>query len=77
MLLLLPQVHWPHFIATDVQGCVDELKRQQARGRIRHYGVSNFGPKDLQQFVAAGGKPVTNQASLLPLSLAGVDRLTP
>ena len=63
------QVHWPHFIADDIQGCVDELKRQQARGRIRYYGVCNFGPSNLQEFIKAGGAPVTNQVCYSPLAI--------
>ena len=44
--------------------CVEELKRQQSLGRIRYYGVSNFGPEDLKQFIEAGGNPVTNQVNI-------------
>lgn len=45
----------------DVAETVKELNRQQSLGRIRYYGVANFGPKSLQEFVDAGGKPVSNQ----------------
>mgnify|MGYP001802989323 CR=1 FL=1 len=34
-------------------------------GRIKAYGVSNFGKENLENFLAAGGKPVTNQVMFL------------
>ena len=40
---------------------VAELKRQQSLGRIRYYGVSNFGVQDLKRFLAAGAQPISNQ----------------
>ena len=40
---------------------VKELERQKSLGRIKAYGVSNFGKENLENFHAAGGKPVTNQ----------------
>lgn len=42
---------------------VQELERQKSLGRIRHYGVSNFGRRNLESFLAAGGKPVSNQVA--------------
>ncbi|XP_013387869.1 uncharacterized protein LOC106156969 [Lingula anatina] len=56
----LYQVHWPTIMA-DVNETVAELKRQQAKGRIRYYGVCNFGPNDLRGFLEAGGQPISNQ----------------
>ena len=56
------KVHWPSMVC-DMTSCVEELKRQQALGHIRHYGVSNFGPGNLTEFLNAGGTPVTNQVS--------------
>ena len=44
---------------------VKELERQKSLGRIKAYGVSNFGKENLENFLAAGGKPVTNQVKLL------------
>ena len=40
---------------------VKELERQKSLGRIRYYGVSNFGRRNLESFMEAGGKPITNQ----------------
>jgi len=40
---------------------VQELERQKSLGRIKEYGVSNFGKENLESFLAAGGKPVSNQ----------------
>jgi diketogulonate reductase-like aldo/keto reductase len=31
---------------------------------IRYYGVSNYGPKNLKDFLEAGGKPISNQLTL-------------
>ena len=31
---------------------------------IRQYGVSNYGPKNLKDFLEAGGKPISNQLTL-------------
>lgn len=54
------QVHFPSFMSDPAAG-VKELERQKALGRIRYYGVSNYGPKNMKQLLEAGGKPVTNQ----------------
>ena len=48
----------------DVKETVNELKRQQALGKIRYYAVSNFGPETLKQFNENGGKATTNQVCL-------------
>ena len=61
----LYQVHWPGNIESHPE-CVAALEQAKSEGRIRHYGVCNFGTEDLAQFKAAGGKPVTNQ---LPYNL--------
>nr|CAB3257997.1 voltage-gated potassium channel subunit beta-2-like [Phallusia mammillata] len=61
----LYQVH-QSVIMKDPAETVKELKRQQALGRIRYYGVSNFGPLSMKDFNEAGGVPVTNQ---LPYNL--------
>ncbi|XP_023930827.1 angiopoietin-1-like, partial [Lingula anatina] len=57
---LTENIHWPTIMA-DVNETVAELKRQQAKGRIRYYGVCNFGPNDLRGFLEAGGQPISNQ----------------
>jgi len=45
----------------DVNETLTELNSQIARGRIRYYGFSNWGPKNLKTYLDAGFKPVTNQ----------------
>ena len=61
----LLQLHWPNrdipFPET-IEGL--ELLKQQ--GKIRFYGVCNFGVRDLENWISAGGQPVTNQ---IPYSL--------
>ncbi|CAK9294926.1 unnamed protein product [Gordionus sp. m RMFG-2023] len=61
----LYQVHWPE-VMNNVEETVKELKRLQSLGKIRYYGVSNFGPQTLKEFYDFGGEPVSNQ---LPYSL--------
>ncbi|XP_021378790.1 uncharacterized protein LOC110466562 [Mizuhopecten yessoensis] len=56
----LLQVHFPSFLC-DFDQCIKELDRQIALGRIRSYGVSNFGPKNIKAFSDAGAKMVSNQ----------------
>lgn len=54
------QIHFPSFVK-DTNETIAELERLKALGKIRYYGFSNFGPKNVQRFVEAGGKPVVNQ----------------
>ncbi|XP_046564804.1 aldo-keto reductase IolS-like [Haliotis rubra] len=54
------QIHFPAFIK-DYDETVTELNRQISLGRLKHYAVSNFGPKNMKQFIEAGGKPISNQ----------------
>ncbi|KAK3108767.1 hypothetical protein FSP39_015254 [Pinctada imbricata] len=54
------QVHFPSFLA-DMKESVAELERQVAKGTIKYYGVSNFGPKNIKAIFEAGGKPISNQ----------------
>lgn len=61
----LYQVH-QSVIMDNVEETVKELKRQQALGKIRYYGVSNFGPLSMTEFSGAGGVMTTNQ---LPYNL--------
>lgn len=56
----LYQVHWASNVA-DMRETVECLENLKSEGKIRHYGVCNFGPKQLAAFMEAGGKPVTNQ----------------
>lgn len=61
----LYQVHWASNMK-DVQEAVDTLEKLQAAGKIKSYGVCNFGPKSLAKFLECGGRPITNQ---LPYNL--------
>lgn len=56
----LYQLHWPNrnIPIAETIGVLDELKQQ---GKIRHYGVSNFGKHDLAEVLDAGAAPVSDQ----------------
>ncbi|RUS89422.1 hypothetical protein EGW08_002795 [Elysia chlorotica] len=54
------QIHFPSFVK-DTKETIEELERQKSLGRIRYYGLSNYGPKNMKEFMDAGGKPVVNQ----------------
>ncbi|XP_071803254.1 uncharacterized oxidoreductase YccK-like [Asterias amurensis] len=56
----LYQVHWSVNMK-DVNETVVELKRQQALGRIKHYGICNFGSSSIKDMFTAGGKPCSLQ----------------
>ncbi|XP_077979190.1 putative oxidoreductase YccK [Glandiceps talaboti] len=56
----LYQAHWM-VNCKNVKETVTELKRQQAKGRIRAYGVCNFGPKDITDVYDNEGSICTNQ----------------
>jgi diketogulonate reductase-like aldo/keto reductase len=43
------------------------LQRAQSEGKIKHLGVSNFGPRQMQELISLGGSPVTvNQLEYHP-----------
>ncbi|KAL5006744.1 hypothetical protein ScPMuIL_015550 [Solemya velum] len=58
----LMQVHCAHFLK-DNKECVEELKRQIGRGRIRQYGLSNYGPNNLRSLFEHDTSAVSNQMS--------------
>ncbi len=59
------QLHWPNpeVPIEDTIKALDELKEE---GKIRHYGVSNFGVNDLNEFLSHSTTVVSNQ---LPYNL--------
>lgn len=55
----------------DPKACRQEtwlaLQRARRRGQIRHLGVSNFGPRQMQELLALGGAPIAvNQLEYHP-----------
>lgn len=56
----LLQAHFPSFIE-NTEEAITELKRQVSLGRIKSFGVCNFGPKNLKSLIDSGYIPVSNQ----------------
>ncbi|MGK7396039.1 MAG: aldo/keto reductase [Candidatus Cyclobacteriaceae bacterium M3_2C_046] len=59
------QIHWPNW-DIPVAESVEALELLKQQGKIRAYGMSNFGSKDLNDAVKAGAKISSNQ---LPYNL--------
>lgn len=55
----LYQIHWPfdNFLYADVYA---ELAKLKDEGKIRHIGISNFGPRDMEAWMQEGAA-VSNQ----------------
>lgn len=68
----LYQIHWPVNVGLlsmskkSQSEVVDALEEAKSAGKIRYYGLCNFGTSDIDEFVKAGGQAVTNQ---LPYNL--------
>eukprot|EP00930_Biecheleria_cincta_P082391 TRINITY_DN72129_c0_g1_i1.p1 TRINITY_DN72129_c0_g1~~TRINITY_DN72129_c0_g1_i1.p1 ORF type:complete len:373 (-),score=70.41 TRINITY_DN72129_c0_g1_i1:50-1126(-) len=68
----LYQIHWPVNVGlltatkAHLAEVVEALEEAKKAGKIRYYGVCNFGTDDLDHFQSSGGKAVTNQ---LPYNL--------
>ncbi|KAL4222399.1 hypothetical protein ACF0H5_018438 [Mactra antiquata] len=56
----LLQAHFPSFIQ-NTEEAITELKRQVSLGRIKSFGVCNFGPKNLKTLLDMDVIPVSNQ----------------
>lgn len=59
------QLHWPNW-DIPLEETLRALQDLKKEGKIRAYGVSNFGKKDLSDFVNLGAQVTSNQ---LPYSL--------
>jgi len=49
----LYQIHWPNW-SVPMADSLGELDRLRSEGKIRAYGVSNFGPRDLAEALSHG-----------------------
>jgi len=58
----LYQLHWPRrdLPLAETLGVLDALRTE---GKIRAFGVSNFGPQDLAQGLASGHRAASNQVA--------------
>lgn len=61
----LYQLHWPFFEDETHENVAKALGKLKLDGKIRYYGLCNFGVEQLEEFLPHG-KPVTNQ---LPYNL--------
>jgi aryl-alcohol dehydrogenase-like predicted oxidoreductase len=61
----LYQIHWPNW-DIPLADTIGALKDLRSEGLIRALGLSNFGPRDLTDFIEAAGTCTSNQ---LPYSL--------
>ncbi len=58
----LYQLHWPSW-KIPVEETLGMLKELKTEGKIRAYGLSNFGPRDLKSCLAAGAGVSSNQVA--------------
>jgi len=56
----LYQLHWPNW-DLPVQETLETLEKLKQEGKIRAYGVSNFGPQDLNECLETDFKICSNQ----------------
>ena len=59
----LYQVHWPSPLGVPFAETFEALATLQEEGKIRHIGLSNFGEKDMEGWLATGSA-VSNQLGL-------------
>lgn len=57
-------IHWPNH-GVSLADTMETMRELRQEGKIREIGISNFGPRDLQETCSVG-QPITNQ---LPYSL--------
>lgn len=64
-------LHWPsRYPIADTVAAFEELK---AQGKIRHWGVSNFDVKQMEEVLAAGGTSVATNQVLYNLTRRGIE----
>lgn len=54
------QLHWPN-PEIPVEETIKALEELKAEGKIRYYGVSNFGVRDLSEFLSYSTNVISNQ----------------
>ncbi len=63
------QLHWPR-PTVPIEDTVGGLETLKEAGKIRAYGVCNFGPKQLRGYAEAGGERSSNQVAYNLISRA-------
>lgn len=58
----LYQIHWPAG-EHPVPEAIETFETLKTEGKIRSYGVSNFGPNQIEEYGSAGGMRTTNQVA--------------
>jgi len=72
----LYQLHWPNW-DIPIQEPLETLEELKREGKIRDYGVSNFGPKDLKECLQNNFKICSNQMAYSLLFRAVENELLP
>lgn len=72
----LYQLHWPNW-NIPVAETLEVLEDLKTQGKIRAYGVSNFGPKDLTECLESGYAICSNQMAYNLLFRAVEDEVLP
>lgn len=63
------QLHWPR-PTVPIAETVGGLQALKEEGKIRAFGVCNFGPQQLKEYAQAGGEPSSNQVAYNLISRA-------
>ena len=64
-------LHWPS--SHPISGTVGAFKALQQAGKIRHWGVSNFDVREMEELLRVGGEKVTTNQVLYNLSRRAIE----
>ena len=64
-------LHWPSH--HPIGGTVEAFETLKAKGKIRHWGVSNFDVAEMEELLAAGGTAVAANQVLYNLTRRGIE----
>ena len=70
------QLHWPNH-SIPLEETIADLESLKAAGKIRQFGVCNFGRQDLAAWIEKGGARTTNQVAYSLLARGIEDEIVP